>query len=177
MGRKLEAVPFFGGAEFPSNTTSPGPRFTFVPSGILIHPAVWPQQTWAENWGLRPLFGEGSRVPIQHQVAWAEAHLHANCHLNPSSRLATTDIGRKLGAPLPFGGRGAGSPSNISFPLSCVDIYHHTKWHLNQSSHLFTTLYGPKIVGCAPSVEGELVDPHLIQCGQGRGLPACQVSS
>jgi len=26
----------------------PGPRPTFVPSGILIHPALWPQQTWAE---------------------------------------------------------------------------------------------------------------------------------
>jgi len=26
-----------------SNTMSPGPRFTSVPSGMLIHPAVWPQ--------------------------------------------------------------------------------------------------------------------------------------
>jgi len=24
---------------------------TISPSGILIHPAVWPQRTWAENWG------------------------------------------------------------------------------------------------------------------------------
>jgi len=30
---------------------SPGPRATYVPSGILIHSAVWRQQTWAENWG------------------------------------------------------------------------------------------------------------------------------
>jgi len=51
-----------------------------MPSAISIHPAVWPQQTWAENWG------------------------------------------------------------------------------------------------CAPLGEGEL-GPHLTQCGQGRGLPACQVSS
>jgi len=36
----------------------PGPRPTFVPSDILIHPAVWPQKTWAENWGLCP-FGKG----------------------------------------------------------------------------------------------------------------------
>jgi len=27
----------------PSNTMSPGPRPTSIPSGILIHPAVWPQ--------------------------------------------------------------------------------------------------------------------------------------
>jgi len=31
------------GAATPSNTTSPGPRSASVPSGILIHPAVWPQ--------------------------------------------------------------------------------------------------------------------------------------
>jgi len=42
--------PFEGGGATPSNTTSPGPRFTSVPSGILIHPAVWPQKTWAKNW-------------------------------------------------------------------------------------------------------------------------------
>jgi len=39
VDRKL----FWGGAGSPSNTMSPGPRPTFVPSGILIHPAVWPQ--------------------------------------------------------------------------------------------------------------------------------------
>ena len=34
----------------PSNTMSPGLRPTSVLSAILIHPAVWPQQTWAEKW-------------------------------------------------------------------------------------------------------------------------------
>jgi len=43
------AVPLFGGAATPSNTTSPAPRFTSVPRGILIHPAVWPQRTLVEN--------------------------------------------------------------------------------------------------------------------------------
>ena len=33
------------------------PRPNSVPSGILIHPAVWPQRTWAENQGTVPLFG------------------------------------------------------------------------------------------------------------------------
>jgi len=40
--------------------------------------------------------------------------------------------------------------------------------------------YGPKIGlaggGCAPLEEEEL-GPHLTQCGQGRGLPVCRVSS
>jgi len=41
------AVPlsFRGGAGSPSNTISPGPKPTSVPSGTLIHPAVWPQYT------------------------------------------------------------------------------------------------------------------------------------
>jgi len=39
----------------------PGPRPTSIPSSILIHQAVWIQQTWVENWGLRPfLSGAGS---------------------------------------------------------------------------------------------------------------------
>jgi len=64
MSRKLGggAVPPFGGAESTSNIMWPGARPTSVPSGILIHPAVWPEQTWAENWGLCP-FGGGRMCP------------------------------------------------------------------------------------------------------------------
>jgi len=46
MGPKWrEAVPVFlvGGAGSLSNTISPGQRPTSLPSGILIHPDVWPQ--------------------------------------------------------------------------------------------------------------------------------------
>jgi len=35
---------------------------------------------------------------------------------------------------------------------------------------------GRKLGGCARFGQGEL-GPHVTQCGQGRGLPACQVSS
>ena len=64
MGRKLGTVPPFsgGGAESPSNTMSPGTRPIFLPSGILIHPAIWPQQIWTENWDLCP-FGGGQLSP------------------------------------------------------------------------------------------------------------------
>jgi len=58
----LEAVPLFRGAGSPSNTMSPGPRHTSLPSDILI--------------------------------------------LDPSSRSATTDMGRKVGGCCaPFSGR------------------------------------------------------------------------
>jgi len=66
MGRKFRwgCASSGCGAESTSNTMLPGPRTTIVPSGILIHPAVWPQQTWAENWGLWPVLGRGIWVPI-----------------------------------------------------------------------------------------------------------------
>jgi len=54
---------FLGGAGSPCNTKSPGLRPTSVPSGILMHPAVWPQRTWAENWGGCAPLGEGELGP------------------------------------------------------------------------------------------------------------------
>ena len=58
MGKKCgAAVPLsVVGTASPSNTMWPGPRPTSVPSGIWIHQAVWPQRTWAENWGRVPQF-------------------------------------------------------------------------------------------------------------------------
>jgi len=48
----------------------------------------------------------------QLSVAWAEAYLRTKWHLNPSSHLATTNVGQKFGGGLcpPFGR--AGPPSN-----------------------------------------------------------------
>jgi len=67
----------------------------------------------------------GSWVPIEQKVAWAEAYLRTKCHLSPSSRLATTDIGRKLGG-VPLWGGWAGSPSNTMWPgpsSTCMKIF------------------------------------------------------
>jgi len=42
-----------------SNTMWPGPSSTSIPSGILIHPAIWLQQSRAENWKAAvPRWGE-----------------------------------------------------------------------------------------------------------------------
>ena len=106
-------APFWWKSSIPSNTKSLGPRTTSVSSGILIHPTVWPQRTLAENWGwLCPLFGDELGPPLI-QSRLAKAYLHTKWHLNPSSRLATTDMGRKVGL-CPFGG--AGSRSNTMCP-------------------------------------------------------------
>ena len=74
------SAPFVGrGARSPSNTMSPGP--TFLPSGILTHAAIWPQQTWAENWG--------KLGPHLTQCGQGKAYVHSKWHLDPSNRLAT----------------------------------------------------------------------------------------
>ena len=46
VGRKVGLMfPLFWGAESPSNTMWSWPTPTSIRSGILIHPAVWPQYT------------------------------------------------------------------------------------------------------------------------------------
>jgi len=83
-------MPLSRGAGSPSNTMSPGPRPTSAPSGIFIHPAVWPQQTWAENWagGCAPLGGRSPsntmwqglrptlipRAILIHAAVWPQVH-------------------------------------------------------------------------------------------------------
>jgi len=109
---------------------------------------------------------------VVYNVAWAEAYLRTKWHLDPSGRLATTDVGRKLGA-VPLWGRGAGSPSNN---VARAEAYLPTKWHLNPSSHLATTDMGRKLGAPPTFLLGEL-GPHLTQCGLGRGLPPYQVAS
>ena len=54
MDRKLGGGT--GGAGSPSNKIWPGPRHTSIPSGILVHPAVW-HNTWPKSGGAAPPFG------------------------------------------------------------------------------------------------------------------------
>jgi len=58
--------------------------------GMLIHPAVW-SQTWAENLGLCPFGGAGSRLT---QCGLERDCLRTKWHLDSSSCLATIDMGR-----------------------------------------------------------------------------------
>jgi len=97
-------------------------------------------------------FLRGSGSP-SNTVAWAEAYLNAKWHLSPSSRLATTDTGRKLGVFL-LGGGEAGSPSNTMSP--------RLKWYPDAYSRLATINMGrklgavPPFGGCAPILLGEV---------------------
>jgi len=51
-----------GGAGSPSNTKSPGPRPSSIPSDILIHAAIWPQQM-SRKLGAVPLWGGRAGSP------------------------------------------------------------------------------------------------------------------
>jgi len=63
----------------------------------LPHPAVWPQQTRAQNGALPCRFwGWGARSP-SNNIAWAKAYLRTKWHPDPSSPLVTIDVGQKLG--------------------------------------------------------------------------------
>jgi len=88
MGRKWGAVPLLGGAGSPSNTMSPGPRPISTPSDIWIHLTVWPQQTWAENWGatgpllaVKAIFSEGSLKLCALESIFSE-RVHWKCRNN-----------------------------------------------------------------------------------------------
>ena len=145
--RLAENTQLRGRAGSPSNKKSPGLRPTSMPSAILIHPAVWPQQTWAENWGggLRSLaprksfdilalyksdyyyyyyLGRGELGPHLTQCRlglWAEAYLRTKWHLDTSSRLSFL-----LGV--------AGSQSNTKSPglrptsMPSTNLIHPAVW-------------------------------------------------
>jgi len=116
------------GAGSPSSTLWRGRRPIFVPSAAMIHSAVWPQWTWAENCG---------------------------------------------GGYAPFWGGGAWSPSNTKSPgpsptsIPSGILIHSAIW----PQQIWTENWG-----LCHFWEGEL-GSHLTQCDQGRGLPACRVSS
>ena len=98
--------------------------------------------------GLYPLFGEGGWVLIlHHKVTWAEAYLRAKYQLDPSSRLAAINMGRKfLGLRPLFGEEVAGFPSNTVVWAEATsvrsDILIYAAYGRNG--------YGPKIGGLCP---------------------------
>ena len=108
------------------------PRPTSVPTGILVHPAIWPQKTWAENWGLC-LFG-GRCAGSPSNTMWPRPrHTSVPSGILILPGLTTTDMGQNRGL-CPFWGRGAGSPSNTmwlgSRPTSKPSfiLIHPTVW-------------------------------------------------
>ena len=101
----------------------PRPKPTFVPSGILIHPATWSQHTWAEIWRVCPLAVELGPHLTQCCLGWGPPQHRIKWHLDTRTCLATTDMGWKLGALAIFGGGGAGSHLT-----QCIQLYSPYIW-------------------------------------------------
>jgi len=158
----------------PHNTMRSGPRPTFVPSGILIHPAVWPQQMWAKNLGFRPFFLGGGEAespsntmslgPRPTSLPSGILNILGHNRYRPKCR----------GAPPAVGGGGAGSSCHTMWAEprpTCMPSFiliHPAIW----SQQIWAENWGLRtLLG-----DGEL-GSHITQCGQGRGLRACQVSS
>ena len=78
MGRKVGAAvpPFWDEAYLPT-------KWHPHPSSCLATTDM------GRKLGARARLGRGSWVPVQHNVARAEAYLRAEFHLDPSNRLAT----------------------------------------------------------------------------------------
>jgi len=124
-----------------------------------MHSVVWSQYKWVENCGGGSApFLEGGLGPHLIQSAWAEAYHHAKCHLDPSSRLATINMGLKFVGLL---GSGLG-PRLTQSPLT--EAYLRTKWHLDASSRLATIEMGRKLgMGLCPLFREGRLGPHLTQ--------------
>jgi len=142
----------------------PGPRPTFIPSGILIHPAIWIQQVLAENWGGCACF-QGSWLSTKHNVTWDKAYLRTKWHLDPSSRLATTDMGPKLGGCCaPFGwGEELGSHLTQCGLGWSLPAYQMASWSLHPSSCLAT--WAKKWGMLCPLFWGSGVPINRMSCG------------
>ena len=92
MGRKYGGLlcPFRrGGAGSLSNKMWPGQRSIFVPSGIFIHPSIWPQRYRPKIGGSAPFWGGVAGSPSSTLWPGPRPVLHAKFYVDPSNRLAT----------------------------------------------------------------------------------------
>ena len=105
---------------------------------------------------------------------WCCWHQWSKCSAvaEMGDRLATTDMGWKLGA-VPLG---EGEWVSILHNVARAEAYLPTKWHLDPFSHFATTGMGRKLGELCPFGVGEL-GPHLTQCGLGWGLTSYQAAS
>jgi len=147
MGRKQGAAvhaPFAGGELGPHPTSAP--RSTSVPvASLSIH------QFGHNRHGPKT----GGRAPFRRSRDPSNTTSPGPRHLGPSTRLATIDMGQKLGGTALFS-RGRWVP--IEHKVAWAEAYLHTKWHLNQSSRLATTDIGRKL-GAVPFRGGRAGSP------------------
>jgi len=87
------------------------------------------------------------------------------------NRLATTDMGRKVGAAVPLSVRELGPTCRLGRGLPPYQV---VAWSIQPFRH---NRHGPKSGGCCAPFRGGKLGPHPTQCGPGRGLSLCRVVS
>jgi len=104
----------------------------------LIHPAVWPQWTWAENWGggSAPFLGRGAGSPSNTKSTGpSPSSISSGILIHAAiwpQQIWAENWGR-LHSPPPLG-RGDGSPSNTMWPglrptcMPCFILIRPTVW-------------------------------------------------
>ena len=136
-------MPLSGGAESPFNTMSPGPCPTSVPNGIFIHPAVWPQQTWAKTRGCATLGEAGSPCNTMSPRPTSTS-LPSGILIDSAVWPQQTGAENWVAAVPLLGGAGPHvTQCGLGRGLP------HTNYHLDPCSHL-TTTPGPKLGCCVP---------------------------
>ena len=124
-------------------------------------------------------FPWGKLGPYLTQFGLGRAYLCTKWHLDPSSCLATRDMGRKLGVGCaPFWERGAGSPCNTTWPGPMPTFIPSGMLTIQKFGH---KKYVPRSWRgcCAPflGVAGSRSNTiDLTQCRLGWGLPPFQVA-
>ena len=155
----------------PSNTTSPGPRPSSVPSTWHLVPSSCLATTdMGQNWGLCPLFWGGGAGSLSNTM-WPvprPSSIPSGILIHAAVWLHYTRA-EKWGLLCPFRGGGAGSQSNTVWhgprPTSLLSgilmhpaVWQQQTWAGNSEGERCTPLWGE-------------LGPHLTQCGLGRGLP------
>jgi len=176
-------VPLLGADGSPCNTMWPGPRPTLVPSGILIHPTVWPLQTWAENWGLCPLFLAGAagspsitmwprlkptsilRDILIHPAVWPQYTNVKDRQTGQDRTRQTTDRWYRVNH---------GQNALLIFHEFLGDYLQNCSAVAEMGDRLAIIDMGKKL-GAVP-ILGEL-DPHVTQSGLGQSLPLYRVAA
>ena len=143
-GRLL--CPFHEGAGSRSNTMWPGPRSTFIPSSIFIHPAVWSELTWAENWvggGLCPFLGEAKSPSNTKSPGPRPTSIPSCISVHPA--VWPRRIWAENWGAVPLGRGGAGSPSITSRLGRGLPPYQAVSRCIQPFGH---NKYWPEIGGC-----------------------------
>jgi len=118
-----------------ASAQSPGPTPTSIPSGILVHPAVWPQRSLAENLGTACPFREGGAESQSNTMSPTLRPITVRSGILIHTTVWYNRHRPKIRGLRSLFGEGAGSPSNtksLGYGLP------YTQWHLDASSRLAT---------------------------------------